>query len=152
MMAYMTLIPSLSGEFSRLAAIFHFGAPSDNMLSSGRKGISSIPKWTWIYANSLRRASSSSFLKWPSLFGSKTGVQNEAEQKQGTPGRKEYYVPRKFVPMTRKALIRRILEDENLVNTQDRHYFQDLAVHLDKAIAGTFHGVLGELKVWTDLC
>ncbi|XP_078365388.1 transmembrane protein 143-like isoform X2 [Oculina patagonica] len=120
------------------------------MLSSGRKGICSIPKWTWIYAESLRRASTSSFFKWPSLFGSKTGVQNEAEQKQGTPGRKEYYVPRKFVPMTRKALIRRILEDENLVNTQDRHYFQDLAVHLDKAIAGTFHGVLGELKALYD--
>lgn len=117
------------------------------MLNSGRKSISSIPKWTWIYAESLRRASSSSFLKWPSLFGSKTGVQNEAVNKQGAPGRYEYYVPRKFVPMTRKALIRRILEDDNLVSTQDRHYYQDLAVHLDKAIAGTFHGVLGELKV-----
>ena len=119
------------------------------MLSSGRKGIYSIPKWTWIYAESLRRASSSSFLKWPSLFGSKTGVQNVENEavKQGTPDRYEYYVPRKFVPMTRKALIRRILEDENLVDTQDRHYFQNLAVHLDKAIAGSFHGVLGELKV-----
>lgn len=52
--------------------------------------------------------------------------------------------------MTRKALIRRIVEDENLVKTKDRHYFQDLAVHLDKAIAGTFHGVLGELKALYD--
>ena len=100
-----------------------------------------------MYVKTLRSASSSSFLKWPSLFGSKTIVHLEAEQ--GTPRRTEYYVPRKFVPMTRKALIRRIVEDENLVNTKDRHYFQDLAVHLDKAIAGTFHGVLGELKVRT---
>ena len=96
-----------------------------------------------MYVKTLRSASSSSFLKWPSLYGSKT--RNAAEQ--GTPGRSEFYVPRKFVPMTRKALIRRLVEDENLVNTKDRHYFQDLAVHLDKALAGTFHGVLGELKV-----
>ena len=99
-----------------------------------------------MYIKTLRSASSSSFLKWPSLFGSKTSVQHNASE-QGTPGRSAYYVPRKFVPMTRKALIRRIVEDENLVNTEDRHYFQDLAEHLDKAIAGTFHGVLGELKV-----
>lgn len=101
-----------------------------------------------MYVKTLRRASSSSFLKWPSLFGSKTNVQNQKNvAEQGTPGRSEYYVPRKFVPMTRKALVRRIVEDENLLNTKDRHYFQDLTVHLDKAIAGTFHGVLGELKV-----
>lgn len=101
-----------------------------------------------MYVKTLRRASSSSFLKWPSLFGSKTNDQNQKNvAEQGTPGRSEYYVPRKFVPMTRKALVRRIVEDENLLNTKDRHYFQDLTVHLDKAIAGTFHGVLGELKV-----
>ena len=119
----------------------------ESMFSSKGKSIYSVPKWTSMYVKTLRSASSSSFLKWPSLFGSKTSVHLEAEQ--GTPGRTEYYVPRKFVPMTRKALIRRIVEDENLVNTKDRHYFQDLAVHLDKAIAGTFHGVLGELKVRT---
>lgn len=56
-------------------------------------------------------------------------------------------MPRKFVPMTRKALIRRIVEDDILVNTNDRHYFQGLAELLDKSIAGSFHGVLGELKV-----
>ena len=56
-------------------------------------------------------------------------------------------MPRKFVPMTRKALIRRIVEDDILVNTNDRHYFQGLAGLLDKSIAGSFHGVLGELKV-----
>ena len=123
------------------------------MLSSWRKCIYAVyvfPKLNWKYAKSLQRASSSSFIKWPSLFGSKTGAQHEetAVVTLGTPGRSEYYVPRKFVPMTRKALLRRIVEDENLVNSKDRHYFQDLAVHLDKAIAGTFHGVLGELKVW----
>lgn len=139
--------------FSRLhsTAIFYLSAGlacGKSMFSSKGKSIYVIPKWTSMYVKTLRSASSSSFLKWPSLFGSKTGIQQEENTaEQGTPGRSEYYVPRKFVPMTRKALIRRIVEDENLVNTKDRHYFQDLAVHLDKAIAGTFHGVLGELKV-----
>ena len=39
------------------------------------------------------------------------------------------------------------MEDEILVNTNDRHYFQGLAGLLDKSIAGSFHGALGELKV-----
>lgn len=33
------------------------------------------------------------------------------------------------------------------MNTNDRHYFQGLADLLDKSIAGSFHGALGELKV-----
>ena len=96
----------------------------------------------------MARASSSSFIKIPSLFGSKTSKTADVrEEKQATPVRKEYYVPRKFVPMTRKALIRRIVEDKKLVNPTDRHYFQGLAEVLDKSIAGSFHAALGELKV-----
>ena len=96
----------------------------------------------------MARASSSSFIKIPSLFGSKTSKTADVrEEKQATPVRKEYYVPRKFVPMTRKALIRRIVEDNKLVNPTDRHYFQGLAEVLDKSIAGSFHAALGELKV-----
>ena len=96
----------------------------------------------------MARASSSSFLKIPPLFGSKTSKTADVrEEKQATPVRKEYYVPRKFVPMTRKALIRRIVEDEKLVNPTDRHYFQGLAEVLDKSIAGSFHAALGGLKV-----
>ena len=116
------------------------------MLSFGRKSVISLPKWTWKNSIALSRASSSSsFIKLASLFGSKKA--DARVEKQGTPGRKEYYVPRKFVPMTRKALIRRIVEDENLVSMDDRHYFQGLAEVLDKSIAGSFHGTLGELKV-----
>lgn len=90
----------------------------------------------------------------PNPFGLKKDDQLEQTTalKQGTPGTSEYYVPRKFVPMTRKALIRRIVEDENLINSNDRSYFQNLAVNLDNAIAGTFHGVLGELKVSHRCC
>ena len=116
------------------------------MLSFGRKSVISLPKWTWKNSKALiRSSSSSSFIKLPNLFGSKKA--DARVEKQGTPGKKEYYVPRKFVPMTRKALIRRIVEDENLVSMNERHYFQGLAEVLDKSIAGSFHGALGELKV-----
>lgn len=121
------------------------------MLPYGRKYIFSIPNWTGKYKK-FQRASVSSFLKWPNPFGLKKDDQLEQTTalKQGTPGTSKYYVPRKFVPMTRKALIRRIVEDENLINSNDRSYFQNLAVNLDNAIAGTFHGVLGELKALYD--
>ena len=121
---------------------------SQKMLSSCRKCVISLPKWSWISQKVMVRASSSSFIKIPSLFGSKTSKTADVrEEKQATPVRKEYFVPRKFVPMTRKALIRRIVEDEKLVNPTDRHYFQGLAEVLDKSIAGSFHAALGELKV-----
>jgi len=119
-----------------------------NMLSSCGKSVISLPKWSCINQKVMARASSSSFIKIPSIFGSKTSKTADVrEEKQATPVRKEYYVPRKFVPMTRKALIRRIVEDKKLVNPTDRHYFQGLAEVLDKSIAGTFHAALGELKV-----
>lgn len=123
------------------------------MLPYGRKYIFSIPNWTG-KSKKFQRASVSSFLKWSNPFGLKKDDQLEQTTalKQGTPGTSEYYVPRKFVPMTRKALIRRIVEDENLINSNDRSYFQNLAVNLDNAIAGTFHGVLGELKVSHRCC
>ena len=117
------------------------------MLSFGRKAILFLPKWTWKNAQTLKWASSSSIIKLPSIFGSKTEVSEKSKiSQQGTPGKIEYFVPRKFVPMTRKALIRRIVEDGILVNTSDRHYFQGLADLLDKSTAGSFHGALGELK------
>lgn len=57
-----------------------------------------------MYVKTLRRASSSSFLKWPSLFGSKTNDQNQKNvAEQGTPGRSEYYVPRKICSYDQKS-------------------------------------------------
>ena len=108
----------------------------------------SFHKWAWRSLEGLRMQSSSSFFKLPSVFEQKLNVPQKSKPAQSrTPGTSEYYVPQKFVPITRKALIRRIVEDENLVKTQDRHYFQDLAGIVDKKIAGSFHGILGELKV-----
>ena len=59
----------------------------------------------------------------------------------------KYVVLRRYIPMTRKALVKRILDQENLIKQEDRKRFQEFAGILDRAISGTFQGVLGELKV-----
>ena len=54
---------------------------------------------------------------------------------------------RRFLPMTRRTLCRKLLEDENLYAKEEHLKFQDLAVGLDSAISRGFHGTLGEMKV-----
>ena len=122
------------------------------MLSFGRKTGLFFSKCPWKQKGTLRWATSSPLIKLPSIWGAKKDSREssgdlEKVSQQATPGKKEYFVPRKFIPMTRRALIRRIVEDEVLLNANDRHYFQGLAEIMDKSIAGSFHASLAELKV-----
>ena len=63
----------------------------------------------------------------------------------------KYVVLRKYIPMTRKALVKRILDQEKIISAADHERFQKFAGLLDRVIAGTFLGVLGELKVYMTL-
>lgn len=122
------------------------------MLSFGRKAGLFFSKCPWKQKETLRWATSSPLIKLPSIWGAKKDSREssgdlEKVSQQATPGKKEYFVSRKFIPMTRRALIRRIVEDEVLLNANDRHYFQGLAEIMDKSIAGSFHASLAELKV-----
>lgn len=122
------------------------------MLPFGRKTALLLAKRSCKQKGTLRWATSSPFIKLPSIWGAKkdsreSSADQEKVSQQATPGKKEYFVPRKFVPMTRRALIRRIVEDEVLLNASDRHYFHGLAEIMDKSIAGSFHTSLEELKV-----
>ena len=63
----------------------------------------------------------------------------------------KYVVLRKYIPMTRKALVKRILDQEKIISAADHERFQEFAGVLDRVIAGTFLGVLGELKVYMSL-
>ena len=112
-------------------------------LSGVKRVIFPIPRCILRNSRQLRLSSSASFTKFPAIF---------RREREPTLGKqpdvpKEYYVPRRFIPMTRRALVRRILEEEQLINPRDRNRFQELSDVLDKAIAGTLYGVLGELKV-----
>lgn len=57
-------------------------------------------------------------------------------------------LPRRFLPMTRRTLCRKLLEDESLYSFHEHVKFQDLVIGLDAAIARGFYGTLGEIKVW----
>ena len=118
------------------------------MQSLSKKTALLLPKCPWKTTVIHRWATSSSLFKFSSVLGLKkdSGDQSKVSQ-QETPGRKKYFVPRKFIPMTRRALIRRIVEDDILLKANDRHYFQGLAEIVEKSIAGIFHVSLAELKV-----
>ena len=55
--------------------------------------------------------------------------------------------PRRFLPMTRRTLCRKLLEDENLFSRTEHVKLQDLTIGMDAAISRGFHGTLGEMKV-----
>lgn len=121
------------------------------MQSLSKKTALLLPKCPWKKTVIHRWATSSSLFKFSSVWGLRkdSGDQSKVSQ-QETPGRKKYFVPRKFIPMTRRALIRRIVEDDILLKANDRHYFQGLAEIVEKSIAGIFHVSLAELKALYD--
>ncbi len=53
----------------------------------------------------------------------------------------------RFIPMTRRTLCRKLLEDSNLYATSEHLKFQDFIVGIDTAISRGFHGTLGDIKV-----
>ena len=53
----------------------------------------------------------------------------------------------RFVPMTRRTLVRKLIEDGNLIGINEQLIFHDFCAGLDTTISRGFHGVLGELKV-----
>ncbi len=59
----------------------------------------------------------------------------------------EHSLGRRFIPMTRRTLCRKLLEDSNLYASSDHLKFQDLIVGIDTAISRGFHGILGDIKV-----
>ena len=69
------------------------------------------------------------------------------EEKKEKESLAETAPPRRFLPMTRRTLCRKLLEDGSLYAKDEHIKFQDLATGLDSAISRGFHGTLGEMKV-----
>ena len=59
----------------------------------------------------------------------------------------KYYIRHNYIPMTRKSLAKRIMEEETLISPEDHTRFHEFAVALDHSVGRLYHGVLGELKV-----
>ena len=58
-----------------------------------------------------------------------------------------FFSREKFIPITRRSLIRHLLEKDNFLNDEEKRKFEDFALALDSAIVNKYHGVLQELKV-----
>lgn len=59
----------------------------------------------------------------------------------------KYYVRHNYIPMTRKSLAKRVMEEETLISPEDRERLHEFSVALDHSVGRLYHGVLGELKV-----
>ncbi|XP_062566890.1 transmembrane protein 143-like [Saccostrea cucullata] len=56
----------------------------------------------------------------------------------------------KYIPITRRTLIRRVIEEKNCLTVQEQRKFDEFAIALDSAIVQEYHGVLNELKTLFD--
>ena len=60
----------------------------------------------------------------------------------------EFKVTRKFIPITRKTLIRKLLLQTHLVPENEKQSFLQFTDRLERALSRSFQGVGTELKVW----
>ena len=60
----------------------------------------------------------------------------------------EFKVTRKFIPITRKTLIRKLLLQTHLVPENEKQSFLQFTDGLERALSRSFQGVGTELKVW----
>ncbi|XP_038078717.1 transmembrane protein 143-like [Patiria miniata] len=52
----------------------------------------------------------------------------------------------RFIPISRRSLVRLLMQEEGLLTSADQEKFEELAVSLDWTITNQYHGVLAELK------
>ncbi|XP_033113132.1 transmembrane protein 143-like [Anneissia japonica] len=55
-------------------------------------------------------------------------------------------VREKFIPMSRRNLVRQLIQEEDFLNDDERKRFEAFAVSLDNAIVNQYHSTLSELK------
>ncbi|XP_048750312.1 transmembrane protein 143-like [Ostrea edulis] len=79
----------------------------------------------------------------------KTDYKAEVTQVEQEPDEIDLY-REKYIPITRRTLIRRIIEEKNLLTAQEQRKFDEFAIALDSAIVQEYHGVLNELKTLFD--
>jgi hypothetical protein len=81
----------------------------------------------------------------------KDSPQKLSVQQEESDGSK-YHIRHNYIPMTRKSLAKRIMEEETLISPEDHTRFHEFAVALDHSVGRLYHGVLGELKVDWKVC
>ncbi|XP_067651664.1 transmembrane protein 143-like [Haliotis asinina] len=52
----------------------------------------------------------------------------------------------RYIPITRRSVIRHLMQEEDFLTDEEKRKFDDFALALDSAIVNKYHGVLQELK------
>ena len=58
----------------------------------------------------------------------------------------------KFIPVTRRTLVNKLVEEDGLLNWEEKRLLQSFAASLDAYYSQKFYALLEEAKVWTILC
>ena len=53
----------------------------------------------------------------------------------------------RYIPITRRSILRFLLEEEGFLTTAEKKTFKEFALALDSAIVNKYHGILHELNV-----
>lgn len=80
-----------------------------------------------------------------SLENSRTR-QKEEDLSPGSKCSSETFTNRKFIPITRRTLIRKVGAQSYLVHEDEKEKFDKLVAGLESALSQNFHGVLSDLK------
>lgn len=54
----------------------------------------------------------------------------------------------RYIPITRKSIIRFLMEEKDFLTDEEKKAFHDFALALDSAIVNKYHSILQELKVF----
>ncbi|XP_052232684.1 transmembrane protein 143-like isoform X1 [Dreissena polymorpha] len=52
----------------------------------------------------------------------------------------------RYIPLTRKSVIRQLMQKEDFLTAEEKKYYEDFTLSLDSAIVNKYNGVLQELK------
>ncbi|XP_041377097.1 transmembrane protein 143-like [Gigantopelta aegis] len=80
---------------------------------------------------------------------SSAGKTTQIQPVEELPQEEDLYKER-YIPITRRSVIRHLMQQEDFLNDKERKIFDDFALALDAAIVNKYHGILQELKIMFD--
>ena len=97
--------------------------------------------WSAIYTQQTARA------MYRSLATNATPLLKKNDHSLPAKPVKEHVLEHKFIPMTRRTLIRKLMEHSHLIGKEEYEKYLNFTVGLERSLSRKFHGVLSELKV-----
>ena len=98
-----------------------------------------------LYNTSVQRVEVAPLLRW--RWGARSEGDGVDAKIEGAEAADELSRQEKFIPVTRRSLIRRLREEEGFLNWEERERLEAFAAALDARFSQRFLGTLGEAKV-----